>query len=214
MAPLCSIYGLYSTEDMVVRYIGQTTQTVEYRRKQHLIEAIRPPGTSRCHRWIRKVLRSGYEIGAILLEANCAWNEAEIRWIAKYREEHPDIMTNLSAGGCGFFGKHSEESKRKMRGPKSEEHRRKLLANVYANLLSPEPRRKIALAQIGNTKGRGEKNGEAVLTEKDVIKIHKKLRDKIPISAICKAYGVSKASISKIRTGRTWKHLGLWSNPV
>lgn len=148
-------------------------------------------------------MRSGFEIGIQLLEAECPWNEAERRWIAKYREMQPDIMTNLSDGGCGYSGKRSEETRQRMRWPRTEAQKKRLIANI----LSPESRRKIALAQIGNARGRGEKNGQAVLTENDVIEIRKKLQERISLSTIGRTYGVSKAAISKIRTGRTWKHL-------
>lgn len=203
MSPLCSIYGLSSTENGVVRYIGQTTRPLETRLQLHLAEATRPPGTSHCHRWIRKVIRSGFGIQITLIEANCLWDVAEKRWIAEYRKRQPGLMTNISDGGCGFLGKHSAESIERMRGPKSKEHRDK----IVAHLLSAETRRKVALGQIGNTKGRGERNGQAILSEVDVIEIIKQLQNRMSLTTLAKKYGVTKAAISKIRTGRTWRHL-------
>lgn len=210
MAPLCSIYGLYSTEDTVVRYIGQTTQQSKTRLQQHLAEATRPPGASHCHRWIRKVLRTGYEIGIVVLEENCVWNEAERKWIAEYRKRNPGIMTNLSDGGCGYAGKRSDETRQRMRWPRTEQQKERL----RALLASPSVRKKIAIGQRGNARGRGEKNGQAVLTEKDVIEIRKKLHDGISLSVIGKAHGVTKAAVSKIRTGRTWRHLDTCGAPT
>lgn len=54
----------------------------------------------------------------------------------------------------------------------------------------------------------GEKNTNSALTEQDVIKI-RKLHNVFNCSAIdtAKLYGVKPACISKIITGRTWKHL-------
>lgn len=210
MSTFCFVYGLYSTEDGVVRYIGQTTWRIEARRNLHLAEAARPPGTSHCHRWIRKVLRSGYEIGVSLLEAEALWDVAERKWIAEYREKHPGLLTNISDGGCGLAAPWPEERKQKMRRPKSPETREK----IRKHLASPEMRKKMALGQRGNIRGRGEKNGEAVLTEAKVIEIHKHLRDGTPLSVIAKMYAVSKPAVSKIRTGRTWKHLGSWREPT
>jgi hypothetical protein len=54
---------------------------------------------------------------------------------------------------------------------------------------------------------RGERNGQATLTERDVIAIKDKLRDGASLSRIAAAHGVTKAAISKIKTGRTWRHL-------
>lgn len=210
MATFCSIYGLHSTEDGVIRYIGQTTQAIEVRRNLHLAEAARPPGTSHCHRWIRKVLRSGYGIGVKLLEADVLWDVAEKRWIAEYRESNPGQLTNISAGGCGLARPWTEEEKQKMRKPKSEETKRRMRGKWHPS----ERRTASCLRQIGNIRGRGEKNGCAILTEANVIEIYKHLRDGVPLSHIAKMYGVSKPAISKIRSGRTWKHLGSWRNPT
>lgn len=199
----CSVYGLYSTEDTVIRYIGQTVQTLERRRTQHLAEATRPPGRSRCHRWIRKVLRSGFMIGVQLIEADCPWNEAEQRWIAFYRSIYPQLMTNLSDGGCGYNGKRSLATRRRMSG-------RRLSASHIAKLRlpkSPETRARMSMAQVGNKNGRGEYNGQAILSEEDVIDIRRSLVRGKSLTRIAVRYGVSKAAISKIRTGRTWRHL-------
>lgn len=212
--PRCSVYGLYSTEDGVIRYIGQTTWRIEARRNLHLAEASRPPGTSHCHRWIRKVLRSGYKIGVVLLEADCQWDEGEQRWIAEYRLKYPGQLTNISAGGCGFNGKHSEATRLKMRQPRTESTRLKIIAHVRSPAMAAKRLAALAKRNPGNTYGRGEKNGEAVLTENDVIQIHELLRRRVSLQTIAKQFGVSKAAISKIRTGRTWKYLGSWSDPT
>lgn len=48
-----------------------------------------------------------------ILHENLTWDEAceiEIRLIAKYRELHPDSMTNISAGGGGVSGLTGEKS--------------------------------------------------------------------------------------------------------
>lgn len=202
MGPICSIYGLYSTEDLVVRYIGQTKQKPQVRLTQHMAEAVAPPGTTRCHRWVRKVLRSGYQIGIVVLEENCPWNEAERTWIAKYRAEYPGILTNHSDGGCGYSGKRSEETRQRMCWPRSEAQ----LERLRKHITSPEVRRKVALGQRGNTKGRGEKNGNAVLSDKIVIEIRNALKEGKSLTAIGKMFGVTKATIWKVKTGRSWKH--------
>ena len=118
-------------------------------------------------------------------------------------------MTNISDGGCGYVGKRSDATRKRMSGPKSKEHTEKLRANMRSRFAAgTEARKKMAVTQMGNTRGRGEKNGEAVLTEADVIKIRQKLQEGQSLTVLARAYGVSKAAMSKIRTGRTWKYLG------
>lgn len=91
----------------------------------------------------------------------------------------------------------------KMRKPKSESHK----ARMRGRQMSTEHKAKLAQANIGNAKGRGERNGQATLSEADVIDIKQCLQVSEPISRIAARYGVTKATISKIRTGRTWRHL-------
>lgn len=203
MLPVCSVYGLYSTENREIRYIGQTTQPLRGRLVQHLAEAARPPGTSRCHRWIRSVLRSGFKIGIELIEAGCPWDEAEKRWIALYHAKNPGRMTNLAAGGAGYVGKRSMETRMKMRKPKSESHK----ANMRGKPKSPEHRAKLILANMGNARGRGERNGQAVLSEANVIDIKSRLLRGESLSRIAAIHGVTKAAVWKIKDGRSWRHL-------
>jgi hypothetical protein len=199
---LCSVYGLYSSEDGEVRYIGQTKQPLASRLTQHLAEAHRSKGNSRAHRWIKKAVSNGFTIGIQLIEANCQWNEAERRWIAVYRAKFPGIMTNLSDGGCGYAGKRSLETRAKMRGPKSEAHKAKMRKKKTA-----ETRERISKALIGNDRGVGEKNYFATLTAENVIEIKTALAQGESLSKIAARYGVLKGTISKIKTGRTWAHL-------
>lgn len=206
----CKVYGLHSTKDGVIRYIGQTMQReLSWRRTQHLAEALRPPGTSACHRWIRKVLRTGYDIGIQLLEAECPWNEAEKRWIAIYRARYPDLMTNLSNGGCGYVGKRSLATRLKMSKPKSAATRAKMRKPKSALM-----RARLSRALIGNSRARGEKNYFASLTAEQVIDIKERLQRRESLSQIAARYGVQKAAISKIKTGRSWRHITGLCAPV
>lgn len=201
----CSIYGLYSTEDGEIRYIGQTRISLETRLAQHLGDAGRKNERklkSHCYRWIRKTLRNGHRIGIQLLEADAEYEVAERQWIAIFRQRFPGRLTNISDGGEGYTGQRSlawriakrrprsEETKAKMRKPKSLQMRQRLSASLR-----------------GNSRGRGERNGEAKLTEAQVLEIRSRMRGGESLSSLAAAYGVSKAAMSKIRCGRTWKHL-------
>ena len=54
---------------------------------------------------------------------------------------------------------------------------------------------------------KGENNNMAKLTESQVIEIRKQLSNGIFCSQIGKSYGVTKAAIQAIKSGKTWKHI-------
>lgn len=199
---LCFVYGLFSTEDMVIRYIGQTLQPIKRRLTQHLATAKRDD--AKCYRWIRKAIRDGHRIGFIELEAGCQWDIAEREWIAAYNRHHPGQLTNTSEGGCGYSGKKSEAWKAAMRRPKSEAHKA-----AMRKPKSAEQRASQSRGLLGNTRARGERNRAAVLTGPDVISIKQRLSLGEGVSDIAREYGLQKAAISKIKTGRNWKHIAL-----
>jgi hypothetical protein len=199
---LCSIYGLCSTKNGVIRYIGQTKQPLQSRLTQHLAEAARSRGNSRCHRWIRKELSAGHSIEIRLIEDGCAWDEAEKRWIEIYRQKHPGIMTNLSSGGCGYAGPRSDETRLRMSKPKSESHKAKMRKPKALTT-----RTKMSDALKGNKRGQGQKNGNAVLNEILVIDIKDRLNQGQPLSGIAKVHGTTKATIWKIKAGYSWVHV-------
>jgi hypothetical protein len=206
---LCSVYGLFSSEDGIVRYIGQTTTTLERRLTQHIWHTNAKRRARSCYQWIRQVLQSGHTVGIRLLEAECKWDEAERRWIEQYSREHPGVLVNISEGGCGYTGKRPEAVRAKYRGPKSEAHK--------ASMRKPKSishRANMSKSLIGNIRGRGEQNRKAVLTENDVLTIKRRLADGIGGSAIAREYGIQKGAVSKIRTGRNWAHVTLQSGPV
>lgn len=203
MTDNCSVYGLISTEHGVVRYVGQTIQPLKRRLIQHIAEAKRGKGRSRCHRWIRKALRNGYEIRIVLLEANAQWNESEIIWISAFRNPR---LTNITLGGDGYRGKRSKLTRLRMSKPKSEAHRAKIRAATQAPR-SIETRQKMSMAQMGNHKSRGESNRHAHLTETDVVDIKRALNKGHGVSELAHKYAVQKAAISKIKRGRTWSYV-------
>ncbi len=201
----CSIYGLYSTEDGEIRYIGQTRISLETRLSQHLGDASRKNERklkSHCYRWIRKTLRNGHRIGIQLLEADAEYETAEKQWIAIYRDRFPGRLTNISDGGEGYVGKRSLAWRITLRRPRSEETKAKMRKPK-----SSEMRQRLSQSLRGNTRGLGERNGGSVLTEVQVLEIKERMRAGESLSSLAASYGVSKAAMSKIRSGRTWKHL-------
>ena len=199
----CIIYSLMSSEDGRVRYIGQTTQSVQRRLAQHLADATSTRSDTRCHRWIRKSIRNGYDVTIDVVEENAEINTAEIKWIKHYRTLHDDLTNILNGGDLGAVGvKRSKVTCERMSKPKSETHK--------ANMRKPkalEHKIKIAAAQIGNSKSQGESNSHAVLTANIVVAIRHMLQLGTPGSILADKFGVRKSAISKIKNRTTWKHI-------
>lgn len=95
------VYGLASSEDGVIRYIGQTTRSLRVRLAGHMREA-RKTDTRRA-RWIRAVLAGGHKVVLRPLVTGARWNETEMALIALYRRRGFDLV-NTTIGGQGVPG--------------------------------------------------------------------------------------------------------------
>jgi hypothetical protein len=97
-----TVYGLASSHDSVIRYIGQTTTSLAVRRERHLSWVRRKRDSSRRATWIRAVLRAGHHVIIVELEANATLHVSEQRWIADYRTRTD--LVNGTTGGDGCIG--------------------------------------------------------------------------------------------------------------
>jgi hypothetical protein len=98
----CTIYGLYSTEDGITRYIGRTINPLNQRLSEHLYDA-RHPEYSLCPdthkgRWIRKAEENGYTIHIRTIEETTVsiQDEREKYWVAYFGREN---LVNGTDGG-------------------------------------------------------------------------------------------------------------------
>lgn len=108
-----TIYGLASSEDLKIAYVGATCQKVSNRIQSHLYELETTPESKTSHKldWIRAVLVSGHRLVYTALEevpAGEDWEDREAYWIARL----PDLV-NSTPGGIGVRG-HTEHSRRKI----------------------------------------------------------------------------------------------------
>lgn len=92
------IYGLYSTRNYKIRYVGKTKIKIEKRLKQHIRGAVKENQQTYKDRWIRKEISEGYvilikEIETVTEELS---NEKERFWIKQF-----DNLTNMTEGGDG-----------------------------------------------------------------------------------------------------------------
>jgi group I intron endonuclease len=109
-------------------YVGWTAKTVQKRRAEHLMRA-RTERATRFHRALRKHGEDAFDwVETQTFDTDDEAKQAEIYWIAKLKEFGVGLY-NLTEGGEGAQGyRHSEETKEKLRCPKSAEHRAKLSA--------------------------------------------------------------------------------------
>lgn len=158
-----TVYGLASSEDGKLRYIGQTTGKLTRRLIHHHYDA-KKLGTIHKSNWIRSVITRGFEVLIFPIEENAPWGEAEIRWIAHHRAAGVDLV-NTTAGGEGVVGyvrtlEQRQAHGARMRGRQSprkgvklsEETRAKLSAVQQGKVISESTRAKISAALKGRIK--------------------------------------------------------------
>lgn len=181
-----------------MRYVGQTQLGVRARLAQHLAEANR--SDFRVSRWIRKTRINGFQVLITALEENAVVNESEIKWIAFYRASHSDLTNTATGGKGGLAGvPKSEATRARMRKPKTLATKMKMRKPK-----SDETKRRMSLAQVGNSKSQGERNRHAKLNLESVRDVKRMLGDGMGVSEVARIYGLQKAAISKINTGRNW----------
>lgn len=170
-----TVYGLSSSIDGVVRYVGQTVQPLSVRLKDHINRARAGKKWALCH-WIRKHESLGETIQISVIEENAVLHISEIHWIATYRAAGIRLV-NATAGGEGIVGllrtaEHQEKIAKAQRGRKrrpltddekqvlsrilktrtfSDEHRRRISEKRKAQGISAETQEKMRLGRLNST---------------------------------------------------------------
>lgn len=101
----CYIYGLSSSEDGVIRYVGKTKNDIFTRMIEHKCDALTKKMKSHKCNWIRKIYDEGFELQVLLIEEtdDNNWQDREIYWIKKYREKG-NLVNQLDGGESGGIG--------------------------------------------------------------------------------------------------------------
>ena len=159
------VYGLASSEDGKIRYIGQTAQALAKRFSAHFSYPV-SKRNSMVNRWISSVRQAGFRVLCFVIESDAIWNDTETRWIAWYLKQGTELV-NTTVGGSGTLGhKVSAEIRAKisagLKGKrKSQDHVAKIRANGILRRgvkLPPEFGAKVSMA----LKGRRPKNLESL----------------------------------------------------
>src|SRR5689334_6888451 len=109
-----TIYALSSSENNIVKYIGQTRRNLKDRLREHIYDAKHPLAcfspNSHKNRWIRKVLEQGYnvQINEVETTEKEFVNEREIYWISYFGRKN---LVNGTDGGenVSFSKKNNNE---------------------------------------------------------------------------------------------------------
>lgn len=148
-----TIYGLASSLDGEIRYVGQTTKPISERLKEHRAHAKKYP-----HRhlscWVNSVKSSGHEIIVVMLTSDAVWNETERSLIAELR----NAGARLVNGTDGGEGRRSVEwtvemrsrMSQKMSGvQKSAAHKQAISASLTGKRLSDSHRANVSRSLRG-----------------------------------------------------------------
>ena len=128
-----TVYGLASSEDGKIRYVGQTIRSLGARRRDHL-KANTPIGV-----WLRK--HPNHKI--FIIDSDAVLHETERRLIAWYKA-HGAHLLNLTEGGEGNHGyKWTPEQLRKISRIRT------------GRAISPEWRKNMSAALKGKPKPKG-----------------------------------------------------------
>ncbi len=199
-----TVYGLASSQDGAIRYIGQTTKSLNVRLAWHLSWVAKRGDDSRRSRWIRSVLSHGHRVTIVSIEENAVLSEAEIRWIDHYKRSGIELV-NTTLGGDPWIGtpktpEHKAKISAALKGRKSPwtSERNRLGKGKPGHLSTPETRAKIGAAMKGKPKrGLAERNKQVEWTTER----------RAALSAArtgSTASAETKALLSKQRTGKPW----------
>ncbi len=97
-----TVYGLASSKDDIIRYIGQTIQKPSARLGNHISRAMRGAGGAR-YIWIRETIKAGHAINALTIQSNADWNDSEVFWIESFRDAGCPLL-NVAQGGASHYG--------------------------------------------------------------------------------------------------------------
>lgn len=97
----CIVYGLVSSRDDALRYVGQTTQTPERRLSQHRYYAKRKQ--TAVHKWFARETADGFVVSLRVICADAVMHATEIEVIAQ-RRAAGDRLLNHTDGGEGTIG--------------------------------------------------------------------------------------------------------------
>lgn len=177
----CKVYGLFSTEDNSVRYIGQTKVSVDSRLLNHRRRS--KDHNTHLYNWMRKVHEEGYEVEAVVLLENAEWNTDEIRIIAEYRSRGVPLV-NSTDGGDGVLNP-------------PEDVRRRISESMSSRVYDEEARKRLSDGHKGKPLRKAHRDNMVASVKKTYAERGKEISEKL--SAMRKGVPKSEEHKEKIR---------------
>lgn len=142
-----TVYGLYSTRDNELRYVGQTTGPLKARLSQHKSYA-KIRNKTAVHKWVNRELLDGFFIEIRPIQESAVLHETEIALIAQFKASGARLL-NLTDGGEGTIG---WEGNKGIKRPDVAERNRQAAGKPNGRKNSDEARAKISAALTGRPK--------------------------------------------------------------
>lgn len=94
----CYVYGLKSTRDSAIRFIGQSLREPKNAYTRHLNEARKAIRKTKMTEWMRREWRAGHGVLLEIIDLNGIWNETAAALIADYRAQDRWLLNHCSGG--------------------------------------------------------------------------------------------------------------------
>jgi hypothetical protein len=130
-----TVYGLLSTRDSRIRYVGQTTGLPEWRLKNHM-QSAKTGKSGAVPEWIRNEIAAGHAVHMRVIVEAATLNETEVEVIEILRAAGYDLLNKRRGGGSIAGDRPCAKA--------TIETRRKLSEKARGRTKSPETRAKIS----------------------------------------------------------------------
>lgn len=230
------IYGLMCKchPDSGIRYVGQTSRSVERRLRQHIWEANRTNRPLRqdvaVYRWIRK--HGGHNIETVTLEERVDvsdLNRLETLWIDRLSTFRDNGGLNLTSGG-GAGLQVSQETRQKMSDawtedrkaehikrltgkpsptkgvPKPLHIREQISKSKMGRKRDPETVRKMVATRVERGSNAGQRNGRSLITDETARTVFIDAWAQFKtMDEIAEQYQISNHMVQRIKYRKNWQ---------
>jgi hypothetical protein len=144
-----NIYLMKDPDDLTIKYVGKTKETLFKRLQGHISYALRKKHLKGKHDWLRKLYYNN-QLPIIELIEECeesVWREREIYWIDFYSVNNN--LFNRTSGGEDFVFKSGNNPWNKGGGIYSDESRKRMSEASKGRKFSIETRRKLSEIKKG-----------------------------------------------------------------